>query len=666
MSAFCLVRDQADRFIKGLRSGEIDPVKMAEMTSEKRNEYLAKFVDKENATQVNALFESKLLLKNQKTGFITWAKKVAGLTPESRKDLITKIGKMDSILNPEEEKTFLHDLASTKLGADVTAQEAKQIFELSNKVKEAGKDIGKDFTFKTEKERLAYGEARVDLANYVNDLKGNNKTTFKSLADVGGITKSLRASLDDSAIFRQGWKTMLTHPATWLKNGLRTFSDIVKSLSGKEVMDQIMADRESRPNELNGNYKKMGLAVNRAEEAFPSSLPEKLTQVGKGNRFTNTIAKPIQLVGRAYKASENAYTGFVYRQRMDIADKYLKIAQDNGTDLTPKELKSIGSMVNSLTGRGDAGFLNEPAINNIFFSPRYLKSQIDTLGHVLTGAGGSNFVRKEAAINLVKIVSGIATIMTVANALKPGSAETDSRSADFGKIRIGNTRFDITGGISSLITLASRIATQSSKSSTTGQVSPINSGKYGSQTGKDVVTDYLTNKLSPIGQVVLDMLNQKDRNGKPITVVGELENLGLPLSVATYKELKSDPRAADILVSMILDGSGIATNTYGQTQKNWGNNPTKAQLAFQQKVGNDKFNQANDQFNKQYDDWFAQIKTNSAYKNLDDTQKQNVNNAKKDALETQIFKSYGFTYKEPKQSKVTTQQKKATIKRLIK
>src|SRR6201999_101121 len=109
-----------------------------------------------------------------------------------------------------------------------------------------------------------------------------------------------------------------------------------------------------------------------------------------------------------YKASENAYTGFVQRTRADVFDRYIQIAQQTGVDLNDDELRSIGKLVNSLTGRGNLGKV-EPAagvINNFFFSPRMIKAHVDTLLQPISGAGGSNFVRKEAAKNLLKIISG--------------------------------------------------------------------------------------------------------------------------------------------------------------------------------------------------------------------------------------------------------------------
>jgi len=57
----------------------------------------------------------------------------------------------------------------------------------------------------------------------------------------------------------------------------------------------VKADINSRPNALNGNYKKMGLAVGNVEDQFPSSLPAK-----------------IPYAGRVFEASKNAFESFQF------------------------------------------------------------------------------------------------------------------------------------------------------------------------------------------------------------------------------------------------------------------------------------------------------------------------------------------------------------------
>ena len=63
--AYCLIPSLAEKFKLAMKSGEIHPDKLSIMSSKERQALFKKFVG-EDAPNVNALFESKLLLKNQK------------------------------------------------------------------------------------------------------------------------------------------------------------------------------------------------------------------------------------------------------------------------------------------------------------------------------------------------------------------------------------------------------------------------------------------------------------------------------------------------------------------------------------------------------------------------------------------------------------------------
>lgn len=556
MGQFCLPEKHVTAFKKALKDREIDPADLIDKTSDERREIFSKYVGEENAKDVNSLFESKMLLKNVQQGMITWAKTVAGMKPRTRQDMISRIERLDErILNPVDETAFLRDLAAQKLGIGVTMDEVKALSDLVAETKKtkAAMDEGAD--------RLEYGRAQVALNKYVGELKlaasrttltdiRNNpiKSVGKLISGIAGNAKAINASMDDSAIFRQGWKTLWTNPMIWQRNARKSFVHLVKMFGQEEVMDNLNADIVSRPTFDLMRRAKLDVGVN--EEQFPTHLPEK-----------------IPVLGRVYKATENAYTAFVRKTRADVFDKYIDIANKAGVNLDDRGLQSIGKMVNSLTGRGHLGPIEPVAnvVNNVFFSPRMLKSHIDfLLSHPLGGAGGSNFVRKQAALNLLKVITGTAAVLAIARALKKDSVELDPRSADFGKIRIGDTRFDVTGGMSSLATLAARLATQSSKSSTTGKVTELNSGKYGAQTTGDVLFDFFANKLAPAGQVVKDIATQKTFAGPPPTVGSELKTLFSPLPVKTFQELNNNPNAANIVVGMIADALGISVNTYGK------------------------------------------------------------------------------------------------------
>lgn len=550
--AFCLPKFAAQEFKTKLKSGDINPAMLADMTSKERNQFFSGFLTKEQAAATNALFESKTLLKNQQQGMITWAKTVSGLKEPARKELIDKINKLDKVLTPEEQDRFLADLAAQRLGVGVTADEAAKIAELAQKVNET-KGAG---------DRMDYGRAKVALNNYVADLKLEaGKKTLKEMAespltsarDIAGQAKGIVASLDNSAIFNQGWKPMWTNPKIWAKNATETFTDIAKVMGGKNVLDEVMADIVSRPNyDL---MKKAKLAVGLSEEVFPP-----------------TIAEKIPGIARLYKASETAYTGFLQKTRADIFDKMVDIAEKTGVDLDKNELESIGRMVNSLTGRGDFGNLEGSAVkvaDTLLFSPRFLKSQFDVLAQPITGAGGSSFVRKQAAQNLLKMVGGTAVILGIVKSLDPDAVELDPRSSDFGSIKVGNTRFKLGGGLPAVVTLASRLGTLSTKSSTTGKVKELNAGGFGDKTAFDLIIDFFANKASPAAGAVRDLLKGKDFDGNEValdkseTYPTIAYNIGVPFPIRTYEELAKDPDSANDLLAMIASGLGINVSNYG-------------------------------------------------------------------------------------------------------
>ena len=131
MAAWCLPKSLSSKFLDALKDGTFSPERLMEMSSDQRRAEFAKILGDVNAHEVNAQFESKLLLKSQQAGLVNWAKKLAGITEPVRKDIIASINKLDRVLQPEDEEGFLADLAAKKLGVSVTADEAKQIFELS-------------------------------------------------------------------------------------------------------------------------------------------------------------------------------------------------------------------------------------------------------------------------------------------------------------------------------------------------------------------------------------------------------------------------------------------------------------------------------------------------------------------------------------------------------
>lgn len=629
------------------KSGEINPEKLREFEdSNARLDYFKGFLDEANAKNVNALFESKVLLKNQQQGYINWAKQIIGAKPEVKRDIISRIEKMDKFLNPAEEKVFNASLAESRLGFEVSFEEAKAIMELSDKLRDAS----------LEKDPISHisekGWARVAMENLLNDFKVGAKTqaekirfreilkdpqgvarrTLAKLSELSGTAKSIQSSLDNSFWGRQGIKSFWVNPKIWLNNFTKSFKDIGRQIrvksSNRNVMDSIKAEIYSRGNYTNGKYKKMGIDIGGVEEAYPTSLPEK-----------------IPYFGRLFTTSEVAFKGGGIRMRADLADYFLKIADKTGVDITDiVQLKPIGKMVNSLTGRGALGIL-EPAgkqINQIFYSLKFLKGNFDILTAHTLSKDMTPFVRKQAALNLLKIIGGTTAVLATAKALG-ADVETDPRSSDFGKIRIGDTRFDVTGGMASLITLAWRLKTNSTKSSTTGKISKLGTG-YGQTSGMDVVWNALENKLSPAGQLFKNLINRTDWEGKATTPEKEAIRLITPMPVQTFEELIKNPNSADIIVSMMADLLGFSTNTYS-FEADWTTSEGKELMQFKQKIGEEEFKKANNEFNQRVNQRINKLRKNEEFKNASEDEQADALTEIKDDVKKEIFNKYKFKYK---------------------
>jgi len=472
--------------------------------------------------------------------------------------------------------------AAAKSSGVVTKEEATEIVRLSKQVADSRKAMEEGGN------RLEYGAAKVNYENYVTSLKEEGrplkeqatnrlnefKTTWKDnpakavwdiskdvITTITDNSVAMVATLDNSFIGRQGLHTLFTdasryveakvtgkeYKAAWWPAAKQSFIDFAKTVGGYEnAHNALMADIYSRENFINGLYQKAKI-ISKTEEQFPSTLPEHLPGV----------------VGRVFKGSEYAFTGSALRMRTDLMDLMSKWAKDGGIDVNdPTWARATGKMINSLTARGQWGERGDIGIVRlILWAPKMLKGNIDVMTAHALGAGlEHSFARKQAAYNIVGIVAQTAAIMAIANSLLPGSAEYDPRSTDFGKIKVGDTRFDISGGAGSIVTLASRIATGETKSASTGIVSEYGT-KYGQRTPFDALVDFLVNKTTPPAHFVVDWLRGKDYRGQPFSWGNEFYQAATPISIQNVIQL-TDNHSADAVAGVIFDALGINANTY--------------------------------------------------------------------------------------------------------
>ena len=408
-------------------------------------------------------------------------------------------------------------------------------------------------------ERLEFerDELRRQIRRRIADLRP--KSIWEHIAEPFNVARSLMTSWDLSAVRRQGGFFAITRPGVSAK----AFGAMSKALVSEKGMKRIEKEINNNPwmplakkaklfiAPTDGTYKFTDM-----EEALQSKWAEKIPGI---------------------RASERAYITFLNKQRMDAFQTFAETLAKNG-DPTLQEAQAIANFVNIATGRGGFGKLEglaQPA-SILFFSPRYAASRFQLLlGAPIIQARKTPRIQKLIAKEYGRYLIGMglyyAMMAFLADALKDKIGkkiqfEWDPRSANFGKIRVGNTRIDPLSGIAQSTVLLSRLVSGKIKSSTTGDIKPIR-GKdvpYGGMTATGLLGQFLRFKLSPMFGTLFNIIEGKNAVGEPFGPEDVIPSLTIPLAVHDIKETIEEqgvPVGA-ALGLMAIFGEGIQTYGY--------------------------------------------------------------------------------------------------------
>ena len=551
MANWCLAPHLSTAFLDAIRSGEIDPVKLMDLTSAERRELFARYVGEDNAPLVNAEYESKILLQDQKRGMVNWANKVGGLSEPVRRDIIAKINRMDKVLQPQEEREFLADLAARKLGVTVTAEEAKTIYNLSQRAEAARTTMQQDVS--NVDNRIAYGRALMDLTDGVESMKPEGQTFLNRMIDVLSIPKSaLTSVLHFSAPFVQGWGMLST------KNAWVGFGKMFQYFADEENYKDLNAWIISHPDYEVAQKARLGLTklgdkLSAREEAIQSSLLEQANQY-----LTDKTGVP-----NAIRASSRAFTGYLNYVRFSRYSDLLNAARLAGEDVRPgsQVSKDIARAVDDFTGRGELGKDDRyssigPVLNTIFFAPRKVIATMSMFNPVrYLDPRISPTARKAAIRQLTGSLVATGAVLSLAKAMG-ASVNPDPRSADFAKIVIGGEKLDMTGGNSGYLRLLGRIVTNQE---ITKHDKLVNLGEsFGAPTRASLVGNYIRGKLSPIAAVLADALYGKDPAGRPFSVTQEMRDKLTPIVMSSFiNYFQNDPGNAAALVPSLAAIFGV-------------------------------------------------------------------------------------------------------------
>jgi hypothetical protein len=364
------------------------------------------------------------------------------------------------------------------------------------------------------------------------------------------ISRSMMAGVGDfSGTLMQNLLFAYRHPTTTAKN----FVQQVKMFRSETFFNASQEEIASR------SYYQ---AMKDARVALTDVSP---IMTAREEAFMASWAEKIPGLGKVIRATGRAYTGFLNRMRADVFGQLYKSAEAMGKDVKdPAFLKSLGSFINNGTGRGSLGKFESSAnaLSQGLFSARKLVASAQMINPVWY-IKADPFVRKEALKTMAAFVGGGMTIVTLADMIPGVEVGKDPTNTDFGKIKVGNTRFNVFGTYQQVAVLLARLFKGYATSSTTGKKMMIGdeSNPY-SPTRLDLLTRFFESKEHPTLSLILGAMRGTNNIGQPFNMAPEVMNRLIPMILADGYDLYKEHGPIGLL-GLIPAILGIPTQTYG-------------------------------------------------------------------------------------------------------
>lgn len=378
---------------------------------------------------------------------------------------------------------------------------------------------------------------------------------WDAVVDIFNLPKSFLASIDMSAPFRQGFILTVSDP----KSGARSFGEMFRqAFSEQKANEWLLRLRETD-----------AYAVMKNAKLY---LAEPTTRhTAREEQFLSNFASKLPIIGPAIKASERAYTGFLNKLRADVFTNGADRLREQGItpENNPEAYKALASFINNATGRGNLGGAEAaaPVLNALFFSPRYVASRINLLNPV-TYAKMPAPVRKMALKSMAAYVGFNVMLLAIADAAFDDlEVEWDPRSTDFGKFRVGDTRYDPWAGFQQVVRFVAQMVSGQRKSTKTGEISEINGIKFPFETRADVALRFIRSKLSPSAATIANVLAGEDMVGNEVTLKTEVAKNIIPLYLQDMQSVYQEDGATGIVTTFIPAFFGVGVQSYGEKTK---------------------------------------------------------------------------------------------------
>jgi len=400
--------------------------------------------------------------------------------------------------------------------------------------------------------KLLQGIFGEDLIKAVLSKRSFGEKFWENVSETLNVPRALVSSFDMSAPLRQGLVLTTSHPVKATGAGI----DMVKSFFNPKAYDALMENIANRQSFKLMQDSKLALTDITGDAIYLSAKEE---------AFMTNFAEKIPILGKVVKASERAYAGFLNKIRADVFDDLASRYIEKG--ITPNDNPEfytfLAEFINNASGRGNLGKTLDKAshlLNSVFFSPKLIMSRFNMLNPAWYFKLPTP-IRKEAAKSFVKMVGTGISVLSLA---KMGGAdvELNPTSSDFGKIKVGNTRWDVWGGFQQWVRLTAQIIMNQSKS-TSGNITKFGEG-YKPTTSLDKLGDFFMGKLAPTPALVADILREQNMIGEKVNVSDKVIPFYIKDLIEAYNEL-----GGFAIPSVGIPGFfGVGTQTFKQKKKN--------------------------------------------------------------------------------------------------
>jgi hypothetical protein len=386
-----------------------------------------------------------------------------------------------------------------------------------------------------------YGE---DFVTSLMKHRSRPEKIRQLIFDTIGLPRTVMASVDLSAPLRQG-AMLIGHPKQFFGSMVPMIRALGDESYAKRIDDIIQNDDMYKLARESGvEFTGMGQrALQNTEEQFMGKLGGPLSS---------------SLLGEGIKSSERAYATYLNKLRGDTFNSITKNWE--GTTKTAADYKAVANFVSYATGRGKLPkVLDAPIMNAAWFSPKFVYSRFAAPAQLLTAPPA---VKAVIAKDLAAFVGTGLAVAFLGNKSGLWDVELDPRSSDFGKGRVGNTRYDFWAGYQPIARYVTQAVTGQTKTS---------SGRIVEANRAETVGRFFQSKLAPVPGLTVDMLRGESFTGEQIrgdanSITDQAAGRLMPLFIQDVASAIKEGGIAGGLRT-IPAGLGVGVQTYSTVRE---------------------------------------------------------------------------------------------------